>query len=382
MDRWELDLFLIPDDAVHALQPVPASGCAPAFAKLRSLTKLALTLCDDHPYTLAEVVGALVSLTGLTYLFIGRDSDPPDLPQAAVVPAALGQLKELQTLHMHEWKACVFEAGCLDLPNLQDLCFRQCDFDENVDAGLLPSLTALQNLTCINFNFSDGPPCFAQLVHIPRLQRLSFRGHDDECWCQERCMGLSALPADMGSLSLTLVYLDIGGRKLTHFPLALTRLVALECLKASANDFAEVPDGITALSRLTKLTLGRMQSHTDPLQLHEKRPLDARALGDLSAFPALCALKFKSCEVMMRDSMLGAVRHASLASVVFNLAHPAPGCAPMVLQLSQALKKRMRGGVLRLVDKCGEGDCNRTLQSAQGPEPFTKFKVAIDSCEL
>ena len=54
----------------------------------------------------------------------------------------------------------------------------------------------------------------------------------------------------------------------------------------------------------------------------------------------------------------------------------------MVLQLSQALKKRMRGGVLRLVDKYGEGDCNRTLQSAQGPEPFTKFKVAINSCEL
>ena len=196
-------------------------------------------------------------------------------------------------------------------------------------------------------------------------------------------MGLSALPADMGSLSLTLTHLDISERKLSHFPLNLTQLVALECLKASANEFAEVPDGITALARLTKLTLGRFVSYAgDVLQLHEKRPLDARALGDLSAFPALCALKFKSCEVMMRDSMLGAVRHTSLASLVIHIAHPAPACALTVLQLSQALKRQMRGSVLRLVDKDGRDYFDRSLQPAQCPAPFTRFKVAIEMCEL
>ena len=97
-----LDLLLLPDCPMDAPQPVPASGCAPALAKLRSLTSLALTLCDNYPYTLAEVIGALVSLTGLTYRLLARGSDPPDLPQAAVVPAALGQLKGLQILHMHE----------------------------------------------------------------------------------------------------------------------------------------------------------------------------------------------------------------------------------------------------------------------------------------
>ena len=384
-----LDLFLVTDYRVDAPQPVPASVCAPAFAMLRSLTSLALTFRDDGAYTLAEVLGALVSMTGLVDLYIGQSQDPPDLPQASVVTAALGQLKGLQTLRMDDLSECVFEAGCLDLPNLRDLCFRQCDFDEDVGAGLLPSVTALQSLTCINFNISEGPPCFAQLVHLP-LQRMMFR--DDET-CRDDphpggCLGLSALPADMGSLSSTLTYLDISGRRLAHFPLALTRLVALECLKASANKFAAVPDGITALARLTKLTLGRSVCHyryspRDPLQLHEVRPLDVRALGDLSAFPALCALKFKSCEVMMCDSMLGAARHASLASLVFNLAHPAPGCALMVLQLSQALKRRMRGGsALRAVDRDRIVDFYHSPQSAQGPAPFTKFKVAIDSCQL
>ena len=381
----ELDLFLIPDYPVHAPQHVPASGCAPAFAKLRGLTKLTLTLCDKYPYTLAEVIGALVSLTGLVNLWIQQDCSyvSPD----AVVPAALGQLKGLQILQMDDLAECVFEAGSLDLPNLQDLRFTQCDFDEDVDAGLLPSVTALQSLTYINFNISAGPPCFAQLVHLP-LRCMMFR--DDETWRDDShpggCLGLSKLPADMGSLNLTLTYLDISGRRLAHFPLALTRLVALECLKVSANNFAEVPDGITALARLTKLTLGRVMCHyrnpRAPLPLHDSRRLDACALGDLSAFPALCALKFKSCEVMMRDAILGAARHASLASLVFNLAHPAPGCAPMVLQLSQALKRRMRGGVLRLADKYGEADCNRSSQSAQGPAPFTKFKLALDSCQL
>ena len=73
-----------------------------------------------------------------------------------------------------------------------------------------------------------------------------------------------------------------------------------------------------------------------------------RALGDLSGFPALCRLRFAFCEVMLCGSMLSAVRHASLARVAFVVSHPAPECAPLLLQLSQALKRLGRGSVLRL----------------------------------
>ena len=37
--------------------------------------------------------------------------------------------------------------------------------------------------------------------------------------------------------------------------------------------------------------------YKDPYQLHDKRSLDVRALGDLSGFTALCKLTFVSCEV-------------------------------------------------------------------------------------
>ena len=70
------------------------------------------------------------------------------------------------------------------------------------------------------------------------------------------------------------------------------------------NEFAELPDGITALSRLTHLRLGRRTSYQDPLQLRG----NARALGDLSAFPALCRLGFEFCEVMLCESLVGAAQ--------------------------------------------------------------------------
>ena len=157
-----------------------------------------------------------------------------------------------------------------------------------------------------------------------------------------------------------------------HHPLALTQLVALECLHASENDFAELPAGVTALSRLTELTLGRPMSYQDPLQLYEKHPLDVRALGDLSGFPALCRLSFHDCEVMLCETLLGAVRHAGLTKIVFGTAHPAPECVLMVLQLGQALRGSTPGSVLRTVG------CGLDLDHAYHPQaPFNKFKTAL-----
>ena len=92
--------------------------------------------------------------------------------------------------------------------------------------------------------------------------------------------------------------------------------------------------------------LGRFVSDKDPLQLRKKRALDARALGDLSGFPALRELTFSSCEVMLCASMLGAVQHPASPPFAFLHAHPAPECAPVVLQLSRALRRLSRGSVL------------------------------------
>ena len=212
-------------------------------------------------------------------------------------------------------------------------------------------------------------------MHLPRLQELEY----DVCEPYGACLWLSQQPADMGSLSSSLLRLKCCGVGVTQFPLALTQLVALEHLNASGNEFAGVPAAITALSRLTGLVLGRTFCE-DVLQEGERRPLDVRTLGDLSGFPALRMLMFDYCEVMLCESMLGAVRHASIVRIAFHVSHPAPECAAMVLQLSQALRRIGRGGVLSFAG-CGFGGSHaeHVLQSAHALPPLHKFLVALQA---
>ena len=174
-----------------------------------------------------------------------------------------------------------------------------------------------------------------------------------------------------------ILHVSFWGHRFTQFPLALTQLVALEVLDARDNDFAELPAGITALSRLRALMLGRIVCGDLEQQLHDMRPLDVRALGDLSAFPVLRELSFDCCEVMVCTSVLGAVRHASLATLSFQYAHPAPECALAVLQLSQALKRLKRGRVFRIVDSL----IIRDSLAGQALPPFYKFVAGLEAYE-
>ena len=64
--------------------------------------------------TLADVVGALVPLTGLAELSF-------ELDQPALIPAAMGQLMGLRSLEFRGLNPCALEAGCFDLPKLESL---------------------------------------------------------------------------------------------------------------------------------------------------------------------------------------------------------------------------------------------------------------------
>ena len=369
-----LCLSVFPPEAVQANDDLHWPFPAPALAKLSSLTSLALTF-NDEPSTLADVVGALASLTGLVdvYLALCKYAD------VHLVPAALGQLQALQSLEFDGMRECVLEGGCLDLPELQCLKFTSCYVS---DADVLPGVSALQCLTSIEFSGGLGPVTLdPQLAHLPGLQRLVFSQELAPDLLQPP--GPLRLPADMGSLSSTLLHLDISGHMGTRFPLSLTQLVALEHLNAKENGFAELPAGITALTRLTELMLGRVFVYDeDPLQLREKRPLDVRALGDLYRFPGLRKLTFDSCKVMLCCSVLGAVRHASLTSLCFCNAHPAPECAPAVLQVSQELWLERRGSVLRAVCEELSDYIYGALRDAQGCAPCQLFMADLEECRL
>ena len=221
--------------SMHSLAP---------FAKLRSLTKLTLGFGKADFYHLPNVVGALVSLTGLTELSVC-------LRQPAVVPAALGQLTKLQSLVFAQFTSCVLEAGCFDLPALLSLGFIRCHVG---DAEVLANVPALPSLSSITFKYGSGPPFAAQLFKLPRLQCMVFET-SEPCAADynDAYLGRPRLPA--GS---ALRHLSLAGHGLTQFPLVLTQLVALEHLDLRGNGFAELPDGITALARLTELTLGDM----------------------------------------------------------------------------------------------------------------------------
>ena len=365
-----LDLCVLDPRGDHVLvADVPAPDLS-AFAKLRSLSKLTLTLSEADPFALDDIVDALVPVTGLVELRIC-------LPRAAQVPTSLGQLKGLQSLELSKIRHCVLAPGCLDLPNLLSLDFRQCTF---AHANVLPEVSALQSLTRIQFLGGAVPAFFdPQLAQLPRLAHMVY--HSDACRGGGAYPWLSRLPADMGALSSSLLQIDISGQRLTQFPLALTQLQALECLRASGNEFTELPTAITALSRLTHLKLGRLVSNNDPAQVHEKRTLNVCALGDLSGFPSLIKVTFCLCEVVLCKSFLGAVRHPRLRRLAFLYAHPAPKCTLMVLQLSQLLEDLGRVRVLRVAD-IGANMVDVALQDAQGQAPFQMFSAALGACGL
>ena len=352
---------------------------APALAKLGRLTSLDLDFHDEDHYLLADVVGALVALTGLENLCLGF----AESAEVELVPAALGQLKALRELRFLGLYSCVLEAGCLDLPELQGLEFLCCGFP---DGAVLPGISALICLTRLEFSGGVGPHTVVpQVAQLPGLRRLVLSC----CLCHEQDpSGPLRLPADVGPLRAMLLHLNVSGNKLTPFPLAVTQLVKLEHLNARDNEFAELPAGITALSRLTELILGRHICREDPLQLHGKRPLDARALGDLSRFPALHELTLNWCEVTLCRSVLGAARHACLASLCFCVAHPAPECAQAVLQLSRELWRLGRGSVLKaMMERPCVGDepfdnISNALQDAQGRAPCQKFRATLEAWGL
>ena len=217
----ELRLFM--ESADGGCAPFPE---APAFAKLRSLRVLHLGLRAVAPSVLADVAHALASLTGLAHLSI-------DIYAPAVLPAALGQLKGLLTLEFMGLDPCTFEAGCLDLPNLLWLRFSFCRFE---GYEVLPGVSALQSLLKFELVKNQGLSFIdPQLTQLPRLQQIVFsnmifsRGGAYP-W-------LSRPAADMGTLRLALLHLDLSVHGLSHFPLALTQLVALECLRAGGNEF-------------------------------------------------------------------------------------------------------------------------------------------------
>ena len=232
----------------------------------------------------------------------------------------------------------------------------------------MSSLTSLA-MSCYGLRSLSG----CGLERLPRLQHLV---------CTS--LGLACTgpvwPADMGALKSTLLSLDMSHMRLASFPLAVTQLTALHCLKASWSHFPVVTAGITALNRLVTLELGREdKSDLVPRNEHlvSREPLDANALGDLSSFGHLRTLSFQHCEVKLSGTFSNAAGHVTLANLVFDQAYPAQECMVAVLQYRQELQRRGRGRVLQL--NCVDWG-SWFEQVWQGQARGVQFKAMLEAC--
>ena len=199
-----------------------------AFAKLRSLTELALILQGIRlRVPCADVVDALVPLTGLAELTL--------ILEPAVVPAALGQLKGLRSLEIRMLATLVSSRrDASTCPTCKAwnprLCARGCSMYCRASplfrasrASVLrrPGTAVLCSACTAAYACSTGSLKYTGRVVWARL-------------------GRSRLPADMGALSYATTPYHTG-HSLTQFPLALTQLVALERLDAAETILQSCP---------------------------------------------------------------------------------------------------------------------------------------------
>ena len=358
----------------------PVASLVSAFSKLSpSLVKLDVSVCEFQlpPSIGPGMLGNVAPLTGLTdlrlHVLYEATNEAPH--ETSFLTQSLSAFKRLHRLELSELRGLRLDAGCLELPDLASLTFDQCCFADS--PAQLPGLGVLSCLTSLAFLSCDGLRSLSVcgLEQLPSLQKLVCAGGE---WDRRTSFGRvwSNLPADMGSLSPTLLSLDVSIVDLAAFPLAVTQLTALQCLQAHRNSFSVVPAGITALGRLETLELGRRgdPGHTATRRMPVKK-IDASALGDLSSFPLLSTLGVARCEVKLSSAFGGAAGHGRLANLVFRNAYPAPECVVTVLQYRQELQRQGRGGVLQLKECLIPARLTR-----QDITPCRKFRLALEAC--
>ena len=110
--------------------------------------------------------------------------------------------------------------------------------------------------------------------------------------------------------------------------------------------FEQLPEGVSALTALEELRLGRHAAG----ELEIGGSLDARALGSLAGFPNLCELGF-SCCVLICPSFQASAAHPRLKRLQLDTSYPAPGPSCMAfLGFVYDLLQQGRPGVLELID--------------------------------
>ncbi len=131
--------------------------------------------------------------------------------------------------------------------------------------------------------------------------------------------------------------------------LAATRLTQLDL---SANSFEQLPEGVSVLTALQELSLGRRTA--DDMEIGGA--LDARALGSLTGFRKLRSLGLANCSVLFCSDFQAAAAHPCLERLQLHASYPAPGLSlDAFLAFATTLQQQGRSDVLKLSNIIIEG---------------------------
>jgi len=299
-------------------------------------------------FSLAHLVAGLAGLPRLRALYLMVENVGMD----ATLPASVSRLAQLTSLRLREFHGLRCEPGWARLPALVCLHFERCVFAGDGEAAL-PGVDALAALTSLEL---EGCPSLrllpASLWRLTQLRRLvhDCGGQWDLARVPRAALPVAGLPAT-GLASLTSLCLT--GHDLRAFPPGVLAAVRLTHLDLSHCCFEQLPEGVSALTALKQLRLGRHP----PGKLEIGGAIDARALGSLAGFPALSSLSFANCSVLLCPTSQAAAAHPRLEQLQLETSYPASGPPCMaVLGFAHLTLQQGRPDALELTQSIVRGE--------------------------
>ena len=266
----------------------------------------------------------------------------------ATLPACLSCLAQLTSLSLWGVNGLRCAPGWARLPLLASLDFYECSFAADGEHAL-PGMHALASLTSLVI---DNCPSLrtlpASLWALPQLRSLSHSidGSTMDNLARDE-LPVASLPAYAPSFA-SLTDLRLQGHNLSSFPVAVLTMRRLTHLNLAQCYFSQLPEGVSVLTALTALSLGR--HNAGPIDYAIGGAIDARALGSLAEFPNLRDLSFRNCSVLFCPTFQAAAAHPRLSSLTLFTSYPASGPSCLAfLGFVGSLLQQGRPGVLELV---------------------------------
>ena len=365
------DLHLVINLADKPADRVPATFWQ-YMAKARALEHLTLTVrsgaADAHDGSattnVSNLITGLAGLSRLRTLTLSLDI----ACQGATLPACVSRLVQLTSLSLERLRGLRCAPGWARLPALECLTFEWCGFSGDGEAAL-PGMDSLVSLTSLSVAECSGLHVLP--TSLWRLSQLRCLFH----WTR-RLAPVASLPATapcfpfLDSLSLS--------SNLPTWPACVLAMTRLADLDLTGSCFERLPEGVSALTALTWLGLGR---HYAPGEVGGS--LDVRALGDLACFPNLCGLSFDHCSVLFDSSFSPAVAHPCLEHLVLIKSYPAcgPSCRAFLVYVVALMQQGRADMLLHGLGSIVQGAGQQDSQSFRGALQAVGFALHDDDSD-